>query len=101
MFLLIMFFVLCVAAAAVVSMLMRDSFIVKKMIEYVTVLQTYGDNSQEEYDFLSDNTSLTDVYHVIKAARTDAHARGARSVVSFAASKNKRTSSKVKRGKKG
>lgn len=85
-----LFFLICVAASAAIAIVLRDDYIFKRLNKYITLLQTYGDDSIEEYQFRERTSGVfADLCHLVRASRDDGKL----------STKNKRTP-RSNRGKK-
>lgn len=64
---------ICIAGAAAIAVLLRDSYTFTKVQEYITILQTNGEDSSEEYAFRERaSETISDLCHLIRASRDDA-----------------------------
>jgi hypothetical protein len=72
-----LFLLVCVAGAAAIAILLRDHYVFGQISEYITILQTNGDDSPEEYAFREQaSETIADLCHLIRASRDDAKWKG-------------------------
>lgn len=71
-FLTVAFFLICVAATSLITILLHDGRIFENVSAYLTTVEKYGLNSQEEYDFRARSSgTMNDIYQLIKTAMND------------------------------
>jgi hypothetical protein len=77
-FLAILFVLVCIMASAIIAVLLRDSFVIGKLNEYVTILEEHGDDSIDEHNFWTKhaNSSLYEMLAAVRQTRNSAYTRG-------------------------